>query len=199
MSSPFSLLAELREQLRAYVDRRIASLIEFPKLAKSSASGENEDAVEVSDGETTYQRTVRRVEQWGLRVRPPAGIRAAVIKALGGATNGMYVGIASTRYGPSNLEDGETALYCIAGDTVVKLDKDGKVTIDAAAGQDVVVNGGTLKVARDTDPISAGTLTGQAGPYPVVFVHTPPGGAPSTGQSVTLAGKITNGATRFKG
>jgi hypothetical protein len=65
----------------------------------------------------------------------------------------------------------------------------------------IKLNGGNLKNARVTDPLAVGTLTGQAGPYPVVFTYVPTQnvggvdtpGAPSSGPSVNLAGIVSNG------
>jgi hypothetical protein len=69
----------------------------------------------------------------------------------------------------------------------------------------VVINGGTLKVARVTDPVRIGTLTAVAGPYPVTFTTTLQDadgvpGAPVVGPTATLSGVISNagGAARTK-
>jgi hypothetical protein len=116
-------------------------------------------------------------------------------------TNALILGIASSRYGPSDLEDGELALYCLADGTLVKLTRVGKISIDAAAGQDVVVNGGTARVAREGDPVNGGSVTAVAGATPVTFIYAPAGGLPGS-PSTTLVlsgGKITGGADRFKG
>ena len=39
------------------------------------------------------------------------------------------VGAESAKYGPSDLEEGETAIYCLAAGAVIKLDKDGNGSI----------------------------------------------------------------------
>jgi hypothetical protein len=54
-----------------------------------------------------------------------------------------------------------------------------------------------LKVARATDPVRVGTITGTAGPYPVTFVTTlvDADGAPVstvTGPTATLSGVVSN-------
>lgn len=118
-----------------------------------------------------------------------------------------------------DVEEGETRLYGAGASnqtTVVRLLPDGgieitsanngNVTVNANGTGEVVVNGGTLKVARVTDPVRVGTLVGTAGPYPVNFTFTPQDangtpGTPSTGPTVTLAGVVSNagGAARFKG
>lgn len=76
-----------------------------------------------------------------------------------------------------------------------------KIEIDAA---EVVFNGGIKKVARDTDPVNVGVITGSvplpspATPTPVTFIYTPFGGAPITSVTIPLEGKITDGASGVK-
>jgi phage gp45-like len=101
---------------------------------------------------------VRRLEHWGLRGRPPArGIRSFWIRI--GASNVVVVGIGGTGgYGPGDLDEGETALFNITN-ALVRLWKTGKVTINADTA-DVVVNDGTLAVARETDPVQMTPILG---------------------------------------
>lgn len=200
------------EWLRDYVTTVVARAVRFTQVASTSANGYT-DAVDGHAGGGTdpnYRLSVRRLFPFGLRSRPPAGVDCVVVHANGGITNGIMVGAESTRYGPSNLNVGEVAIYSIAAAAMIKIDKTGVITIlssdtkniaIAATGTgEVVVNSGTLEVARDTDPVNAGTLTGQAGPYPVVFTHVDAKtSAVTIGQSVQLTGKITDGAARFKG
>jgi hypothetical protein len=74
-----------------------------------------------------------------------------------------------------------------------------KLEIDATQ---IVLNGGTAKVARENDPINAGTVTalGVAPGAPIVFIYTPAGGgAPVSSSTLTLSGgKITAGANGVK-
>lgn len=89
-----------------------------------------------------------------------------------------------------------------AGDaTITVRGGNGKVEITAKSGADVVINGGSLKAARVSDPLAVGTLTGQAGPFPVVFAYVPMTsaagvdvpGVPQAGPTVNLGGIISNG------
>lgn len=72
------------------------------------------------------------------------------------------------------------------------------VEVQAGSGHNVVLNGGTLRLARVTDRVRVGVLTGTAGPYPVNFVFQPldadgnPAGPPVTGTSVTISGVVSN-------
>lgn len=107
------------------------------------------------------------------------------------------------------VETGETRLYGVNGSTndgaLIRIRASGRIEITTESGQDLVLNAGTLKVARVTDPVRVGTLVGTAGPYPVNFTFTPldasgTPGTPSTGLSVTLSGVISNagGAANVK-
>jgi hypothetical protein len=72
-----------------------------------------------------------------------------------------------------------------------------KLEID---GTEIIFNGGNKKVARDTDPVSVGTLTGANAGGPVLFIYTPPGGLPGPPLAVQPlnGGKITDGAAGVK-
>ncbi len=165
-------LKVLREELREYAIQACANLIEYSTISKTSADGATE-AMRASDDDPEVERAVRRIEPWGVRCRPPSGIRGAIIKALGGASSGLLVGVSTTRYGPSDLEEGEVALYSIGSGAVIKINKDGAVTVtassgqtvavDAGAGANVVINGGSVDVALIGD-----TVTWTAGSYPLV-------------------------------
>lgn len=117
------------------------------------------------------------------------------------------------------IESGETRLYGAGTNnqtTVIRLRASGAIEITSANNGainitangtgDVVVNGGSLKIARVTDPVRIGTLAGTAGPYPVNFTFTPHdadgvAGTPAVGLTPTLAGVVSNagGASRAKG
>jgi hypothetical protein len=136
-------LATLRAQLTAAIENRFANLFGWTLTSASSAMG---DADQVqSDDEKTSQRPVRRIEPWGLRGRSPSGVRSFWVKFS--SSNILFLGIAPTKsYGPTGIDEGETELYCSAGGTSVKLDKDGNVTITAATGKDVTVTGDNVAI-----------------------------------------------------
>lgn len=107
-------------------------------------------------------------------------------------------------------EAGEVRLHGVAAASataVVRIRANGDVEVTAASGRDVIVNGGTLKVARVTDPVNVGTITATCGGVPVTFIVTPidASGAPGTpstpGPTATLSGVIASsgGAAHFKG
>lgn len=117
------------------------------------------------------------------------------------------------------VESGESRMHGVGGNnqtTVIRLrasgaieitsSNNGAVNITANGTGDVVINGGSLKLARVTDPVRIGTLAGTAGPYPVNFTFTPHdadgvAGTPAVGLTPTLAGVVSNagGASRAKG
>ena len=178
-------------EIRDLVHQAVGWIVTYTRVAKSSAGGHDDEVEGRSEpDEPSYQIPVRRLWPFGLRSRPPAGVEAVVILVNGGGTRAVMVGAETAKYGPSNLAEGESALYSAVDGCLVKLDKDGaitlsnasgakveidkngKVTVTPAAGQDVVLAGGTLKVARVTDQ-----LQGTAGPYPINGVVAATGGA----------------------
>ena len=180
-------LATLRRDLINAIDQRIGMLFGWTLTATSSAMG---DADQVQgDDENQVQRPVRRLEQWGVRGRPPSKVRSFWIRI--GASNIIFLGIAPTKsYGPSDIGEGETSLYCAAGGTRVYLDKDGNIKIDAASGKDVIVNGGSAKVARVGDLVASHTHS---------FGTLKDGmGVACTGATGAAAPAIDEGANNFK-
>lgn len=98
----------------------------------------------------------------------------------------------------TDLEEGETRMSG-AKEVVarIRIRASGAISIDAKAGQDVTFNGGTLKVARETDPVNVCTLTATSPSGPVTFVLVPldasgAPGAPVTSPTVTVPAVIAH-------
>jgi len=93
------------------------------------------------------------------RLREPAQV-------IGDASNGQYFPLASATYRPSGGKVGDSCQYNLTDTTAQRATmwtrETGKVEIDsgfsAPASQDVVVNHGTLKVARVSDIVVSGQL-----------------------------------------
>ena len=103
---------------------------------------------------------------------------------------------------PQNVEAGETRLHGVGGGNaaaVIRIRADGSIEITAKTGVnislnvdgagDVVLDGGSLKVARATDPVSV-TLTA----LQIAGIIAPAGGGPCTGGPITITGTIDTGA-----
>jgi hypothetical protein len=221
-------LANQLARLEAKVNQLTSSMIEFTALARTSPAGDNDGANVPGnaggDPDTKdKQRPIRRVAPWGLASRPVPGVLMAIVKAVGGAFNGLNVGIATDKYGPQDLNEGETCLYCNADATRVLLTKDGdvkissknggmivvqndgKITIDAASGKDVVINAGINKVSRVGDHVNLGKWhhipasgTGVTA-CQLLWQDTDGGGEAAITSARQLDGKIEEGADHFKG
>lgn len=178
------------ERLEARLTAALQAIVDFVPISVSSDSGAK-DFVKVQGDPKDRQRAARRVSPWGISGRPVPGVLGAVVKALGGYLGGMIVGIATDQYGPQDLKPGETCIWNKVNGTRIVLDENGKMTIDAAPGQDVVVNGGTLRVARKTDPVKV-TI-----PSNTVIVAV--AGGTLNASPIVLDGTIQDGAERFKG
>lgn len=201
-------IARLRAEMLRLVERHVNGLFGWTRVSAASATGD-QDQVQTSDEPTQDEtgvlrigtRPARRVEPWGFRGRPPDKVRTLWVRL--GSSNVLFIGVAAGKgYGPTDLDVGETALYCSQAGTEIRLDKDGAIDVDAASGQDVTVNGGTAKVGRVGDSVNGGTVTAVAPPGggAVQFVYTPVGGAAGAASpTLTLTGgQITSGADRFK-
>jgi hypothetical protein len=98
---------------------------------------------------------------------------------------------------------------------VIRLRNDGSIEITAKDGAnvavnvsgagDVVLDGGSLKSARVTDPVNVAVITATAGPYPVTFstaLVNASGvpGVPTVGATATISGVIASsgGAAHVK-
>jgi hypothetical protein len=67
-----------------------------------------------------------------------------------GSSNTFFLGIASNGgYGPSDLQDGETALYCIDDTAVVKLDKNGNILVQAGSSTFKITKSGIAEFSPD--------------------------------------------------
>lgn len=212
-------------QLRQHLTDWASRIVRFSRIAQASSDGRcSVEGRTIPGGPESPSIQARLMFPFGVRSVPPSGVDAAVVHAAGGAARGIVVGCDATRYGPSDLAEGETALYSQHNAKALLADAAGNTkitsaTVDGVPG-DAIVNGGSLEVARRTDPTASGTfamtVATVVGPPPVttiVLLYTAPGGAPQTVGtlvftagllttatlgSASITGKITAGATHFK-
>lgn len=165
--------------------------------------------VEGADDDAESQDDVEIVQPLGLMVRPYISAGLELLAAeIGDTTLGLA--IINKALEILDVEEGETRLYGAAEPTArVRLRASGKTEVESKAGQDIVLNGGALEVARRTDPVGSGTMVFAGAAGSLVITYTPPGGAPQvitiTGLpgvggsgTATIDGTITSGATRAK-
>jgi phage gp45-like len=183
----------------------IRAVVQFSTVARSTSSGHGDAMTgRTPPGETPNQIPVRRMWPFGIRSVPPVGIDCAVVKANAGPNNGIMVGAESAKYGPSDLVEGETAIYSKENPKALHADADGATRINAKATKDVIVNGGTRLVVLDTDHVNCGTLAITFVPATpsLSIVYTPPFGSPQTVNDVgtiTLVGQVISSAQNFRG
>jgi phage baseplate assembly protein V len=101
---------------------------------------------------------VERVQNYGFTSVPLPGAEAVVVFVGGQRDHGLAVAVDDRRYRLKSLQAGEVAMYHKDGARVV-LKADGSIEITAKSGSNVVLNGGSLNVARVTDT---------AGPYSII-------------------------------
>ncbi len=155
------------------------------------------------DGGEDGNYPLLRIEAFGMFGVPFPNQPCLILTRYG--DNGFVMPLGNARYKPSDTKRGEAGLYCGKPGTTIRLKPDGSITIDAAPGQDVIVNGGKAQVARVNDSVNSGTLLlvapmgilGSAQYFPPgapLPVPLPPGAI-----VVKLdAGLIQSGARNFK-
>lgn len=158
------MLRELRQQLEQRVDTLLLDLFSYTKTAKTSKNG-RDDKVDGREDEEDAQSDAQRVQHFGFRSLPPVG--TWVVRAKVGNQN-LTLAEDSTKYAPTDLEEGELQLFNTQSGVRVKLTKDGDVLIDAKSGRKIKLassGGGEEQVARRNDPVALGH-----------WIHTPASG-----------------------
>jgi phage baseplate assembly protein V len=143
------LLAPLRRQVLNMIARAVVQTIDDSKRLQALQ-------ITALDGET--REGVERFQNYGFTSVPVEGAEAAVMFANGTRGHGLVIAVDDRRYRLTGLQSGEVALYHKDGARVV-LKADGSIEITAKSGSNVVLNGGSLNVARVTDT---------AGPYSII-------------------------------
>lgn len=200
----FDELNRLRETLREFSRQLVANAIQFTQFTRSTSSGEHDKVAGYRSegaGEEDYDYEVRRVQHFGFRSRPPKDVWTVRLATTGGATNNVTVGEDSTRYGPSDLDDGEVALFNSVSGLEVRFDGNGNINAQSAPGQLINLQGGDRGVARLNDSVDCGTLIFVPGPSAALSYVAPGGQMPPIPQgaaTIALKGVISSASDRTK-
>lgn len=215
-----------RSELKALFEEWWATKMERSTISTPSEEVEAQDTVQgahAEEGESAGNMPLLRIEPFGYFGVPMPNEPCCTLVRYG--DNGFTIALGSARYKPQHTKRGEAGLYCSEPGTSVwlkndksleiqsasgaklVLDKNGSLKMDAVAGKNVVINGGTLPVARITDQVDGGKLkmvVASVGPPPalnVTLLYTPPGGMVATvvGSFVIPNGTGTSGAVEFFG
>lgn len=131
-------IAALRTELKNLFEQQISGLFGWTLTSHTTAMGDG-DQVQTSD-ENKSQRPARRIEQWGVRGVPPRKLRTLWVRL--GTSNVLYIGVAPTsRYGPTDLAAGETAVYSEQIEKALHATSDGDCKLAAKNGRRVHING----------------------------------------------------------
>jgi len=128
-------------------------LVRKATLAVSSADRHEQIDGHVTDeDDPDYQQPVLRFQWYGFRSRPGAGPGTELITVApeGGTSQRVAVAGEVSGQGPTDQEDWEVEIYCKYGQRI-RLNKNGQILIDAASGQDIILNQGSAHVARVGD------------------------------------------------
>lgn len=123
--------------------------------------------------------SIEIVETPGLRARPPvrASSEALVLELPNGDRFAFLVD-KGARTGAVACEDGETQLHGAANAaTVIRLRASGDIEITPATGRNVILAGGTAKVAREGDAVAAASsMASWISAVSTALTLTPPAG-----------------------
>lgn len=163
------------------------------QITGAGAAGDDANAETLS--------AVEVVQPLGLLAYPTLGATTEALIARIGDT-AVALGLIDKGGAAQAVEAGEVRLYGPGSQNataVVRIRADGSIEITAKTGVnislavdgagDVVLDGGSLKVARATDPVSV-TLTA----LQIGTIIAPPGGGPCTGGPITITGTVDSGA-----
>lgn len=157
------------------------------------------------------------IQPLGLFARPVlSATTEAIIARL--ADSPVILAIIDKGRPAQNVEEGEVRIYgpgSANAAATIRVRADGTIEVTAVDGRnvainvsgagDVVLDGGSLKSARVTDPVNVAVITATAGPYPVTFstaLVNASGvpGTPTVGATATISGVIASsgGAAHVK-
>jgi hypothetical protein len=202
MINVYDIARQLRADLQEYARQVVANAIQFTQFTRSTSSGEHDKVAGYrteGSGEEPYDYETRRMQHFGFRSRPPADVWALRVASSGGATNNVTVAEDSTRYGPSDLADGEVAVYNGVAGTELRLDHDGNINGQSAPGKLIKLQGGDRGVARFNDQVDCGTLLFTPSPPTLTYVapgSTLPNPLPPT--VIALKGLIKTASDKTK-
>ncbi len=134
---------EIIELAKSIAGQMVANTIRAVRLVKNSSSGTTDETEgeQTFPGEPSYQRAVRRYQHFGFRSRPPAGVD--VIRVMTNRSEGATVAEESSRFGPSDLADGETCIYNSVTGLKITLKTNGDMHIQVPSGQKVMIDDGS--------------------------------------------------------
>ena len=184
-------------------------LLDFVKLSRLTVSTARRvltaqitgagDAGDDANAETLS--AVEVVQPLGLLAYPTLGATTEALIARIGDT-AVALGLIDKGGAAQAVEAGEVRLYGPGSQNataVVRIRADGRIEITSKSGKnislvvdgagDIVLDGGNLKVARATDPVTV-TLTA----LQIATIIAPPGGGPCTGGPITITGTVDSGA-----
>lgn len=214
--------AWLRDYLRTYLSR----IVQLVDLTRSSANRfDGVGGQEAAGDEPEVERTVVRMQHYGLRSRPRPTSQCVVLAVNCGAGNNVCIATETPGTGPQNQADDDVELYSAHGQRI-QLNSDQHLRQDAPG--DIILQGGSAKVSRVGDRNFSGELYSEANVNAMTSVLTirlkyrsndptsgyffvpklllefdVPGGTPHTpgdnGQeNVEIRGRNTTGADRVK-
>lgn len=150
-------LRDFGDAVRARISSALASFLMdtyFTATAEGRSLTDAVEGFENSEGGAPANIDAFRMEMAGVLIIPLP--REPATKIGSGATPKVFP-LASDRYRPRNGKRGDIALYCLSKEQAqLWLRATGVVTVDAASGKDIVLNGGSRKASGVGDRVNMG-------------------------------------------
>jgi len=142
------MIREIAELLRP-INRKIANVVSRGIVRMvTDYSGLQVLQVDLLSGETRGE--IERVQNYGFASVPEDGAQALVVFMNGNRNSGFAVAVEDGDSRPSDLDPGEACVYHKDGARIT-MKANGDISIDAKSGSEIIMNGGSAKVARVGD------------------------------------------------
>lgn len=155
------------ENIKFWLEQRLCWIVQYGRVTRASSNGDDSQGGPAS----VVQVAARRMWNWGVRSVPPVGSESISLGVAGSSGNRVMIAAETTKrtasgieytYGPTDLKEGETALYDAAG-SVLRMSQDGTTRVDTGAPggtkADLILQGGTASVTREGDGGDGGALS----------------------------------------
>lgn len=190
-------------KVREIVGSELATFFSLSPLAGRDGSASPVDTVQIGP-KAADTVEAQRMEAFGDVCMPPDGVLCITFFTNSGAA---HLPLGGSRYRPGGFGHGDRALYCEAPSTLVLLEgATGAVKLNSGTPEggtqgDVVVNGGTLKVARDTEPVKPTATMQDFLAKAVALINAAVPGSITPAQELELQlqiGSVNGGAAHLK-
>jgi len=163
----------MKDWVKEYLRNALARVWSWTYFTGNSADGTKDSVASDKTDSNAPSFSARRMQHFGFRSLPPSGVAAIRLGNIGAASNSVIIAEESSRFGPSDLKDGEVAIYNKVTGCVIKMDQNGAVSVTGAPNQNITVSAsGTGSVAVSATPVTGAVKLGPVGNLAVLVQGT---------------------------